>query len=303
MNAKSTSQPHLSTSRNEDVEKGDWYFTKPESEEKIQKFKVVVKNLPSVQKHKAHKWSNKNANKGVQSLSNLECIIENSYETDLEYIDSDAVDTSLDNYLDNINSSSTLDDSKKFMQSDRNLNRNENNSTQTNQYDKSIQSTKLLNSISTISTNSASMPLDNENRSNLNKTNSRLNSNYQSNLNMANKIANLHLPVELNKKSNYKQINTDDLSNGNYFFGPIDQEYEGLVYNKLLLIICSNIYYAIYYRIFIAWFIFLFRKNFISFSYQSFIKVILSSKSSANCMHIQSLIYCNTIIPYMPNES
>ena len=239
-NNTSQSQPHLTFTDDESIQSSN-------NPEKIQKFKVILKNLPAIQKYKIQKWQNK----GVQSLSNLESIRENSLETDLEFIDSDVIDD-----LDTIDHIRKLDQNKNILNQT-----NQYKSTDLNQYrlsdlnteictisnlstqqlDKNLLTQQTNQNLSTQQTdqNLSKQQIDRNqatqqtNQKRSNKITNKLNTNYQSNLN---NFANLS--KELNKKSNYKQINND----GNYFFGPIDQDYE-----RLVDFFFFNFYHKIYY--------------------------------------------------------
>lgn len=208
---KTTSQPHLTSNDLDELDKdsSNWLSKQPENQQ-IQQFKVVLRNLPHIQRQnwQKYKWLN---NKGVQSLSNLECIVENSLETDqdfennnfdsIDFIDSsDYIANEQSNQIDQFNRLSNYD---KVSANDKTSN--------------DVVSDPKLNSISTISNSNlyvSNQTSSDQTSSNLNKTNKR--SNYQSNLNHFNNLN------SSKHNANYKQVNSDD----NFFFGPANQDYE-----------------------------------------------------------------------------
>lgn len=252
---KSTSQPHLNRQDLDELENSaqysDWLCRQPESQQ-IRQFKVVVRNLPYVQRHnwQKHKWPNK----GVQSLSNLECIVENSLESDQEFANSPA--DSRDN-LDSVRSEQpirtdqfgkpielaerALDSRGSEVLDSRTSDSRPSNSRASDRgsesrmldsraSDRVVESPRRLptnepnevHSIATISRLSSQLYQTNRQASDQNALNSnepnnrRLNANYQSNLNTFNSQSR-------SKRSNYKQVNTTD---DNFFFGSANQEYE-----------------------------------------------------------------------------
>lgn len=213
---KSTSQPQLtSVELNELDTKDGWLYQQPENQQ-IQQFKVILKNMPYIQNKK---WSHKNRH-GVQSMSNLECIVENSQEESNFVTSMDDLEKNLE-FIDSVDS---LDDEerlnkdeervdfvkKEFIQTDLffepiKMEKRSNFKMPTNE----TSSIKLYNkeTISTISTLSASL----NNSSDLKSSNfykpTAKRSNYESNLKNFNN--------QTNKSNYYKQIKTDD----NFFFG------------------------------------------------------------------------------------
>ena len=190
---KSRSQPQLTS---KDALDSNWLENQPENQQ-IKQFKVVIRNLPYIQKHN---WPNK----GVQSLSNLECIIENSLETDQEFVNNnDSVD-----YIQQNGKINQIDQFRRSTELNKQLNEESN---------AIYKISNLKTSLNRHYNDSIEHNADQNITSNLNKT---TNGNYQSN--------NLY-SKKLNKKSNYKQINTiDDQSNdnSNFFFGPPNLDYE-----------------------------------------------------------------------------
>ena len=222
---KSTSQPELRSK----VLRDRWLYRPPENQQ-IQQFKVVVKHLPHMQKHK---WPNRHFGKQGVSLGNLECIVENSLE------ESSFVNSSIDeiDHLEFIDSADSLDEVDLVGKpAERNAQFNEPTS--------DVRVSKVSNdhqppnkeSICTISSisnqlctatddrtapNGRPAHADNQTRSkNTSSSNlhTKTRSNYESNLN--------NFAANLNTKSNYKPINTDD----NFFFGPPNQVLEELVF-------------------------------------------------------------------------
>lgn len=244
---KSTSQPHLSRQDLDELENSEWLCRPPESQQ-IRQFKVVVRDLPRVQRHnwQKHKWPNK----GVQSLSNLECIVENSLESDQETENSPA--DSQDN-LDSVRSEQpnrtdqfykpigkpiesadrALDSRGSEVLDSRTSNSRASDRADSRMLDsrasdrladdprilRTNEPTEVVHSIATISRLSSQLyqtdrQTSDRNVLNSNETNRRLN--YQSNLNTFNSQGR-------SKRSNYKQVKTTD---DNFFFGSANQEYE-----------------------------------------------------------------------------
>lgn len=239
---KSTSQPHLSQQDLDELENTEWLCRQPENQQ-IRHFRVVVRNLPHIQRHnwQKHKWPNK----GVQSLSNLECIVENSLESDedspansndnLDSVRSEqlnrtdqfgktidlpdrALDSRGSDVLESRASDSRLTDSRLL---DSRLSDRVTSPQMLNE------STEVPHSIATISRLSSQLYEANQqtsirSTSNLNE-NRRLNENYQSNLKSTFNSR--------SKRSNYKQVNTAD---DNFFFGSANQDYERSVRGYLI---------------------------------------------------------------------
>lgn len=244
---KSTSQPHLSRQDLDELENSEWLCRPPESQQ-IRQFKVIVRDLPRVQRHnwQKHKWPNK----GVQSLSNLECIVENSLESDQETENSPA--DSQDN-LDSVRSEQpnrtdqfykpigkpiesadrALDSRGSEVLDSRTSNSRASDRADSRMLDsrasdrladdprilRTNEPTEVVHSIATISRLSSQLyqtdrQTSDRNVLNSNETNRRLN--YQSNLNTFNSQGR-------SKRSNYKQVKTTD---DNFFFGSANQEYE-----------------------------------------------------------------------------
>ena len=258
---KSSSQPHLSQQDLDELENNEWLCRQPESQQ-IRHFRVVVRNLPYIQRHnwQKHKWPNK----GVQSLSNLECIVENSLESDQELADSpensndhlDSVRSEQPNRTDQFGKpikpielpDRALDSrGSDVLESGASDGRRSNSRASDSRMldsrasDRMVSprispANEMLHSISTISRLStelyeANRPVsDRHYASNLNETNRRFNENYQSNLQANNSNA----FNGRSKRSNYSQVNTAD---DNFFFGSTNQNYGRCVSFKSISIL------------------------------------------------------------------